>query len=175
MTKTASYSVIRRTGDIEIRSYPVQLLATVSGSADDQMFMVLFRYISGDNHPRTKIAMTAPVITKTTIPMTAPVISGSGTMSFVMPEEYSRATIPEPLDPAVIIREVPARTLAVIRFSGQADEQKVQKMTALLDSTLRKEGIAVTGTPFLMRYNSPWTPGFLRRNEIGVEILPGNE
>jgi hypothetical protein len=173
MTKTAPYSVIRQIGDIEIRSYPVQLLATVSGSSDNAMFMDLFRYISGDNHPRTKIAMTAPVITGTTIPMTAPVISGAGTMSFVMPEEYTRSTLPEPLDPAVTIQEVPARTLAVIRFSGTADEQKVQKMTALLDSTLKKEGIAVTGTPFLMRYNSPWTPGFLRRNEIGVEFLTG--
>jgi len=137
------------------------------------MFMVLFRYISGDNHPRTKIAMTAPVISGTTIPMTAPVISGAGTMSFVMPEEHTRSTLPEPLDTAVTIREVPARTLAVIRFSGSADEQNVRKMTALLDFTLKKEGMTVIGTPFLMRYNSPWIPGFLRRNEVGIEILPG--
>jgi hypothetical protein len=173
MTKTAPYSVTRQTGDIEIRSYPVQLLATVSGSSDDVMFMVLLRYISGYNRPRTEIAMTAPVITGTTIQMTAPVISGPGTMSFVMPEEYTRPTLPEPLDPAVTIREVPARTLAVIRFFGSADEQNVRKMTELLDSTLKKEGMTIIGIPFLMRYNSPWTPGFLRRNEIGVEIRPG--
>ena len=173
MTKTAPYSTTRQTGDIEIRSYPVQLLATVSGSSDDVMFMVLLRYISGYNRPRTKITMTAPVITGTTIPMTAPVISGPGTMSFVMPEEYTIPTLPEPLDPAVTIREEPARTLAVIRFFGSADEQNVRKMTELLDSTLKKDGLTIIGTPFLMRYNSPWTPGFLRRNEIGVEIRPG--
>jgi hypothetical protein len=172
MAKTASYDVTGRIGDIEFRNYPVQLLATVEGTSDDGMFMVLFRYISGNNRTNTRIPMTAPVMSGTKIPMTAPVITGSGTMSFVMPENYTKATVPGPLDPAVTIQEVPARTVAVHRFSGTTDEQTVRHMADHLESVLKKEGKVPTGTPFLMRYNSPWTPGFLRRNEIGVEIRP---
>jgi hypothetical protein len=172
MAKTASYDVTGRIGDIELRNYPVQFLATVEGTSDDGMFMVLFRYISGNNRTNTRIPMTAPVMSGTKIPMTAPVITGSGTMSFVMPENYTKATVPGPLDPEVTIQEVPARTVAVCRFSGKADEHTVRQMADHLVSALKKEGKVIAGTPFLMRYNSPWTPGFLRRNEIGVELRP---
>jgi hypothetical protein len=173
MTETAPYDVTGRIEDVELRAYPVQLLATVAGTSDDGMFMALFRYIGGNNRGRTEIPMTAPVITGTTLPMTSPVISGSGTMSFVLPQQYTRTTVPEPLDPAVMIREIPSRTIAVLRFSGTAGEQAVRQRTEHLLSVLEKKGIGTTGAPFLMRYNSPWTPGFLRRNEVGVEILSG--
>jgi hypothetical protein len=171
MTQTAPYDGTGQVGDIELRTYPVLMLATVSGTSEDAMFMTLFRYIGGNNRASAKIPMTAPVITGTRIPMTSPVISGSGSMSFVMPQHYTKTTVPEPLDPAITIREVPARTLAVLRFSGTAGEEAVKERTRHLLSVLEKEKIATTSAPFLMRYNSPWTPGFLRRNEVGVEIV----
>jgi hypothetical protein len=87
MTETAPYDVTGRTGDVELRAYPVQLLARVAGTSDNGMFMALFQYIGGNNRGRTAIPMTAPVITGTTLPMTSPVISGSGTMSFVLPPD----------------------------------------------------------------------------------------
>jgi hypothetical protein len=170
MTKTAPYEVTGRVGDIELRTYPTLLLATVSGTSDDGMFMHLFRYISGNNRASAAIPMTAPVITGIKIPMTSPVITGPGTMSFVMPEHFTMATVPEPRDPAVTIREIPSRTVAVLRFSGTAGEQAVRERTAHLLSVLEEEKTNTIGAPFLMRYNSPWTPGFLRRNEIGVHI-----
>ncbi|NTV01070.1 MAG: heme-binding protein, partial [Methanoregulaceae archaeon] len=154
----------------------------VHGASDNDMFYPLFRFITGNNRIRMKVPMTAPVIsgedipmttpviTAEKIPMTAPVITASRTMSFVMPEHFTRESIPEPLDSRITLEEVPGRTIAVIRFSGRADATAVQKMTDKLLSVLQEEKIPVKDTPFLMRYNSPWTPGFLRRNEVGVEI-----
>jgi hypothetical protein len=173
MTDDIPYTVIGKAGDVEYRKYPSLLLASVSGGSDGEMFSPLFHFITGNNRGNKKIPMTAPVITGEKILMTAPVISGSGTMSFVMPPEYTKDTVPEPLDPRITLQKVPARTIAVVRFSGTAGEKKVRQMIAHLLAVLEKEKIPVTGTPFLMRYNSPWTPGFLRRNEVGVEIVSG--
>ncbi|KUG15231.1 hypothetical protein ASZ90_015107 [hydrocarbon metagenome] len=103
--------------------------------------------------------------------MTAPVISDAATMSFVMPEGYTRDDLPEPLEPGVHLEEIPARTVAVIRFTGRADPRAVEDQTAGLLAILEEQAIPVTGSPFLMRYNSPFIPGFLRRNEVGVSVL----
>ncbi|OPX74580.1 MAG: SOUL heme-binding protein [Methanoregulaceae archaeon PtaU1.Bin059] len=170
MTDTVPYTVIRKAGDIEFRKYPAILLASVSGGAEEERFSLLFAYITGQNRTRTEIPMTAPVITGEKIPMTSPVISGEEVMSFVMPLEYTEASLPEPLDSRITVRKVPERTIATIRFSGTAEEKTVREMTARLLSVLEQEKITVIGSPFLMRYNSPWTPGFLRRNEVGVEV-----
>jgi|GEM_PF-1779087 len=78
--------------------------------------------------------------------------------------------VPEPLDSRVSIREVPSRELAVIRFRGRAQDRDVSSVRERLFAALREAGIPTVGTPFLMRYNSPFTPGFLRRNEVGVEV-----
>jgi len=182
MTSTVPYTVTGKFRDVEIRKYPPLLLASVHGASDNDMFYPLFRFITGNNRIKKKVPMTAPVIsgedipmttpviTAEKIPMTAPVITGSRTMSFVMPEDFTRESIPEPLDSRITLEEIPERTIAVIRFSGRTDETTVQKMTAHLLSVLEEEKIMVKSSPFLMRYNSPWTPGFLRRNEVSVEI-----
>ena len=120
------------------------------------------------------IPMTAPVITPDKIAMTAPVISDADTMSFVLPASYQREDVPEPVDSRIIIQEVPPRELAVIRFSGRASARDVAEVRERLLTTLDAEKIPVAGRPFLMRYNAPYTPGFLRRNEVGVEIKRGN-
>jgi hypothetical protein len=132
--------------------------------------MILFRYITGNNRPGRKIPMTAPVITPEKIPMTAPVISDTRAMSFVLPPSYTRENVPEPLDTRIAIQEIPSRELAVIRFRGRAAERDIADVRARLLRVLGEKGIQTTGEPFLMRYNAPFTPGFLRRNEIGVEI-----
>jgi hypothetical protein len=114
--------------------------------------------------------MTAPVITSRQIPMTAPVVSDQQSMSFVMPPGSDRDSIPEPLDPRVRITAMPSREIAVIRFRGYARQSEVAAAERRLQEGLKTAGIAMTGPPFLMRYNPPWTPGFLRRNEVGIEI-----
>jgi len=171
MTEEIPYRVTGQIGEIEFRAYPAIRVASVSGHPDNEAFGYLFRYISGNNRVKQKIAMTAPVITTETIPMTAPVISDAATMSFVMPEGYTRDDLPEPREPGVRIEEIPARELAVIRFSGRAGAHATGEKTSRLLTLLEEQEIPVTGTPFLMRYNSPFIPGFLRRNEVAVSVL----
>jgi len=164
------YTEKGKSGEIEFRHYPELVLATVDTADDNAGFNLLFAYISGSNTPREKIPMTAPVITSQKIPMTAPVVSDEQSMSFVMPAGSTRENIPDPLDSRVQIVTVPERDLAVIRFSGYAPTEDVDAATARLRAGLEKEGIVTTDRPFLMRYDSPWTPGFLRRNEVAMEI-----
>jgi hypothetical protein len=167
---TIPYAVTGKSGEIEFRQYPELVLATVDTAGDDAGFNLLFAYISGSNKPREKIPMTAPVITSQKIPMTAPVVSDAGSMSFVMPAGTKRDETPDPLDSRVRIVTVPERDIAVIRFSGYAPPEDVDAATSRLQEGLKTAGIGTAGQPFLMRYDSPWTPGFMRRNEVAMEI-----
>lgn len=167
---TIPYAVTGKTGEIEFRHYPELVLATVDSAGDDAGFNLLFAYISGSNKPREKIPMTAPVITSQKIPMTAPVVSDAASMSFVMPAGTKREETPDPLDSRVQIVTVPEREIAAIRFSGYAPPEDVDAATSRLQEGLKNVGIDTAGQPFLMRYDSPWTPGFLRRNEVAIEI-----
>jgi hypothetical protein len=171
MVETPSYEVLTRIDEVEIRLYPKLILATVSGDGVRAPFRILFEYISGDNSGGSKISMTAPVITPERIDMTAPVISGGGSMSFVVPSKYTMESVPVPNDGRVRIHELPERRVAVIRFRGWAREKSVERQKATLISVLQKNGVETIGEPFLMRYNSPWTPGIIRRNEVGIEIV----
>jgi len=195
MTETAPYTVTETIGEIEIRQYPELVLAAVGDPGDDSGFMHLFRYITGNNRvkgripmtspvitqekiPMTspvitqgEIPMTAPVITEEKIPMTAPVVSVTGSMSFVMPAGRTESDLPEPLDPEVRLVTVPQRTVAVLRFRGRAGRDAVKDATSRLLKALEKAGIRTKGEVFLMRYNPPWTPGFLRRNEVAIGIV----
>lgn len=171
MVETPSYEVLRRIDGVEIRLYPKLILATVSGEGVRAPFRILFNYISGDNLGGNKISMTAPVITPERIDMTAPVISGGGSMSFIVPSKYTMDSVPEPNDDRVKIHLLPERRVAVMRFRGWARERSVERQKVTLVSVLQENGVEYVGEPFLMRYNSPWTPGFLRRNEIGIEIV----
>jgi hypothetical protein len=173
MTESVNYTVIRTLGKVEVRRYPSMVLATVEGDTDDRAFGLLFDYISGDNAPRQKIAMTAPVISTPgqRLAMTTPVISDRGELSFVLPSDLDAENAPSPHDRRVRIVQVPERTLAVLRFSGHAHEEATERRSRELLDLLNHHGIAVTGEPFLMRYNSPMTPGFLRRNEVAVEVV----
>jgi effector-binding domain-containing protein len=114
--------------------------------------------------------MTAPVITSAQIPMTSPVVSDEQSMSFVMPRGKEKEEMPDPLDHRVKITTLPPREIAVIRFKGYAGREDVHEVKSRLLDGLKKSGIATRGQPVLMRYNAPWTPGFLRRNEVGIEI-----
>jgi hypothetical protein len=173
--ETIPYSIKGTTGEIELRQYPSLVLATTDSSQNDAGFNVLFAYISGNNKARDKIPMTAPVITSQKIPMTSPVVSDSRSMSFVMPAGKTREEIPDPLDSRVRIVTLPEREIAVIRFTGYASPQEVDEVTLRLQDGLKKAGIDTVGQSFLMRYDTPWMPGFLRRNEVGIEINVSNQ
>jgi hypothetical protein len=91
-------------------------------------------------------------------------------MAFVVPSRYNIEDVPEPTDQHIKIREIQERYVATIRFKGFAWRDQVKKQTKKLLNWLADEKVEVVGEPFLMQYNPPFIPGFLRRNEIGVEI-----
>ena len=89
---------------------------------------------------------------------------------FVMPSQYTLATLPKPLNPQVQLREIPAKTFAALTYSGSNTESTVQEKTEQLLEWLKTQRIETIGNPQLARYNPPWTLPFLRRNEILQEI-----
>ncbi len=179
MVESTAYEVLRSEGVLEIRRYPLMQLATVRGMSDDDAFRVLLDYISGGNRRREKVPMTAPVVSGTQgterIPMTVPVVSRPRSFSFVLPSSYPPHGVPEPVDSRVEIEVLPGRELAVIRFRGRTGERSVAERYSSLLAAVKRSGLAPRGEPFLMRYNPPFVPGFLRRNEVAVEVLPMSE
>jgi hypothetical protein len=170
MTEIAPYEEIGRMEDVELREYPALKLASVAGVMNNEAFWILFRYITGNNRIKQKIAMTAPVITSEKIEMTTPVVSEPEMMSFILPSKYMIEEPPDPMDKRIQIRKIPPKEVAVIRFKGYAREKSVQEEKHRLLAILQKNGVQTIGTPFLMQYNSPMVPGIFRRNEVGVEI-----
>lgn len=170
MVEQLAYTVLKKIDDVELREYQTYLLAVVKNVDDDQAFGILFNYISGANRTQRKISMTAPVISSEKISMTTPVISQNNYMAFVMPSSYSKETIPLPNDSRVQIHVESQKKVAVLRFSGYTTNKRVTNFSRQLINTLQRNGIIFKGEPFLMRYNGPFTPGFLRRNEVAVEI-----
>jgi hypothetical protein len=91
-------------------------------------------------------------------------------MAFVLPSRFNMDSAPRPTDPSVSLVENQSRKVAVIRFRGRAGQNQVKAKTKELLSVLKSSNKKNLGEPFLMRYNPPFIPGFLRHNEIGVEI-----
>jgi len=170
MTDQVPYDVVKKIEDLEIRRYPEVIFAVVEDKGDDSGFGLLFQYISGENTTRSKIAMTAPVVTSEKIKMTTPVVTRDNYMAFAIPSTYNKDSVPIPTNPAVKIETQQEKQMAVLRFSGRTSHAKVQKNIQELVTTLKKHNVQTSGEPVLMRYNSPFTPGFLRRNEVAVEI-----
>lgn len=177
-----AYTVLRTFPGFEIRQYAAYVVAEVvvpgpAADAANRVFPILAGYIFGKNKGERKLAMTAPVTQAATpmkMEMTAPVTqsaaAGGMAVQFVLPADINMDNAPEPLDPRVMLREVAARRVAVIRYSGFWSESNYQKHLDKLQDGLRAAGIAWTGEPVLARYNSPMTPWFLRRNEIWLHL-----
>lgn len=174
----AQYQVIEKEGHFEIRQYAPQVIAeTVVEAGFDEAgnmaFRRLFNYISGENRTKASIAMTAPVNQKTgseKISMTAPVnqqqTEGQYAISFLMPSKYTMETLPEPLDPDVKLRNLPARKMAAIRYSGSWSRKNYETKKALLEEFIQKKGLTITGPDIFARYDPPFQLPFLRRNEV---------
>ena len=171
MTDQVPYDVIQKIENIEIRQYPEVIFAVVENNMYDSGFNLLFQYISGKNKTQSKISMTAPVITSEKIKMTAPVFTRNNYMAFAIPSSYNKNTVPIPTNPSVKIVVQPKKIMAILRFGGRTPEKRVQKYIQELITILKTHKIQIIGEPVLMRYNSPFTPGFLRRNEVAIEII----
>jgi hypothetical protein len=187
------YIVLEKSEPFELRSYAPRIVAEVKvegdlDAASSQGFRLIAAYIFGKNQVSEKIAMTAPVGIESSdqnksakIAMTVPVAIEGGksfedasnqwTVSFVMPSEYTLATLPKPLNSEVKIRVVPAEKRAVITFSGFNSAEKAQAKTQLLQDWIKTKNLKTTGDPQFARYNPPWSLPFMRRNEILIQVL----
>lgn len=177
----AAYEVILADGDVEVRDYEPSIVAETVVEDDfegagNRAFRKLFRYIDGDNVKREEIAMTAPVSQARSekIAMTSPVTqqaAGSGwAVSFMMPSSYTMETIPRPMDERIVIRQIPAYRAAVIRYSGFWSEKKYLEHLAKLNEWIDGKGYERLGEPVWARYDAPFKPWFMRRNEILVPV-----
>jgi hypothetical protein len=174
------YSVVHQYADFEVRDYPTYLVAETTVESDfenagSQGFSHLFNYISGQNSANQTIEMTAPVIQKgQKIAMTAPAIqAGSSTgfvVQFILPSKWRASTLPKPNDKSVIIRQVPAARFAVIRYSGFWSRSRYEYHLKELQSGMQREDLEASGSPLWARYDPPFIPWFLRRNEILIPI-----
>jgi hypothetical protein len=175
------YQVLEKLDGFELRQYDSRIVAEtmVKGRFDEagnEGFRRIFKYISGSNLSRQSISMTAPVNIEAAsekIEMTAPVSMGEDgdgwTISFFMPSQYTLETLPDPLDPLVLLSEKPGRLIAALIYSGTWSRSRYEKKKALLFEWVQKNGLRPAGNPVLARYNSPFSLWFLRRNEV---LLP---
>jgi hypothetical protein len=167
-TETVAYTVEKAEGSFEIRSYPTLHLAQTqmksplqAGEDQDGSFMRLFRYIAGGNETQEKIAMTTPVLTTAK--------GDAQMMNFVMPTASVTKGLPKPKQD-VVLQTMPAMKVVAVRFSGITSDQKETEHLSKLREWAKAQGLETTGAPMLAFYDPPWTPGFLRRNEVLLQI-----
>ena len=184
----AHYQVDSEHEGFEVRRYAPRVVAEVSvegldpDRASSDGFRILAGYIFGGNLPGESIAMTTPVDRRASgegerIAMTTPVdrrqasnAADRWTVSFTMPSKYTLADLPQPNDARVELRELDARRYAAVRFRGSPSEDEVRERSEELRRAADKAGLELADEPFsYARYDPPWTPSFLRRNEI---LLP---
>ena len=166
-TQEPRYEVVREYGGFEVREYAPFVVAEVvvpgpAEAAGSRGFRILASYIFGKNDGAQKISMTAPVIQTPA--------EGAYVVQFTMPREYRLETLPAPLDSRVDFREVSGGRFAVIRYSGSWSEDNYKSHLEQLERDVRSAGLRTTGAPIYARYNAPYVPSFMRRNEIWLEL-----
>ena len=178
----AKYTVLEKESDFEIRQYEAQIVAETYVQGDledvgDDGFRRLYAYISGENKKKQSISMTAPVgqeASSEEIAMTAPVTQeqrdDQWRITFLMPAEYTLETLPEPIDERVRLSKDPGRLMAAVRYSGTWSKKGYEKHKALLHEFIQRRGLSKTGTAVWARYDPPFMPWFLRRNEVLIPV-----
>jgi hypothetical protein len=182
-TKEPDFKVSQNLADgIEVRDYEAYAVAEVvvpgpAADAGNAAFPILAGYIFGKNKGQRTLAMTAPVTQSpepvkldTTAPVTQDAVPVGYRVQFVLPKGTTAANAPEPLDARVQLRDVPPNRIGVVRFSGFWSEANYSEHLAALQTALRAAQLAWVGEPVYSRYNPPFTPWFLRRNEIWLRL-----
>lgn len=171
--ESAEYKVVISEGKFELREYPDLMLAATKTELESEDagggFMTLFQYISGANEKKQKISMTTPVF------MESQDDGSSLQMGFVMPKEVAAQGVPKPNRGQVKLRKRPGGRFAVVRFSGMMTEESVEKSEAGLREWMKSKGLEADeagegdGIETAI-YDSPFTPGPERRNELLVRL-----
>ncbi len=180
-----AYQVVRTYPDFELRRYGPTLLAETRVTGDfegvgSEAFRRLAGFIFGDNEPKQKIEMTAPVNQRPAAPEASAGAAGvepkgDYVLSFVMPGRFTAESLPRPQDSRIQVRSEPPRLMAARRYSGRWTWENYRENESALLSSVRAAGLEPVGLPVYARYNAPFTPWFMRRNEVLVQVRePGS-
>jgi DNA gyrase inhibitor GyrI len=159
---SAPYRVVRGAGKFELRDYPALVVVEAPMRGANDSFRRLFRYIGGQNAASQKISMTTPVF-----------MAGeptNATMAFVLPQKMSLDRAPQPAGPELRLREIAAGRFAVLRFSGRRKAIHEARALAKLEAWLLQQNLKKEGGPVFGYFDPPWTPSFLRRNEVMLRV-----
>jgi hypothetical protein len=163
------YRVDARVGDLEIRTYDPRVEARTEVESEsfdealDEGFDRLFRYIRGHNQKAEKLAMTIPVTVRRTLE--------GHSVTFVMPPGHPLSALPRPRDMSIELATIPVQRVAALCFSGRYRGPLVAKQEAEMVRQVLEGGLDTTGEPIFAGYDPPTTLGFLRRNEIWMELV----
>jgi len=176
------YTILEKQGKFELRQYEPHIVAQTAVEGDfDEVgnvgFRRLFNYISGNNRSKQPIAMTAPVnqqVASEKIAMTAPVnqqkVEGKWLITFTMPSKYTMQTLPEPLDSNIELKEMPARKIAAVRYSGTWSRKQYEENKKQLEEFIKNKGLKMADADIFARYDPPFQLFFLRRNEVLIPV-----
>ncbi|GAB3120624.1 heme-binding protein [Glaciibacter psychrotolerans] len=190
MTEQQPYDVVHSSDVFELRRYPQHVVAevVVDGPFEDagnRAFRYLFAYISGENESSEKVAMTSPVVqtdSSSKIAMTSPVVQqqtddgpgpgseGSFLVGFVLPATLTIDSAPRPKNARVHLRMIPEHLVAASRYRGRWTEHAYDSHLAELRSALTTARLVPTGEPRFARFDPPFLPAFLRRNEVMLDV-----
>lgn len=168
MTEELKYEVIKKFANFEIRRYPDYVLAQVEGTGEFNLvsfsaFSPLFNYISGQNLSKQPIAMTAPVLQET-------IESKRHVVSFVLPDDVAKSQIPIPTNSKVLTKKVLAHDAAVLKFGGSWSTRLLAEKENELRTAVAKAGLQTSGNVYFARFDPPWKPWFLKRNEVLINL-----
>jgi hypothetical protein len=176
------YDIMKAANNFELRRYHPYLVAETFvdenfDEAGNEGFRRLFAYISGENRKKASISMTVPVAQEKNfekITMTAPVNQqkeqGKWRVTFVMPSGYTLDTVPEPLDERITLRKVEGKLVAALKYSGTWSKKRYEEKKDTLKKLVQDQNLIPVGEPVFARYNAPFVPWFLRRNEVLIDV-----
>jgi hypothetical protein len=166
MTRTPRYKLLLKDGNFELRDYPhlTVVNAPMGGTGMDSSFRKLFGYITGGNESSEKIAMTTPVLIGAA--------GGERTMGFIMPDNVAAQGVPKPSDPTISLGQLDPGRFAVLRFNGEHSSANEAHAVETLMHWLTTRNLVAQGAPVIAYYDPPWTPVFLRRNEVMIPVQP---
>lgn len=167
--ESLAFDVLETNKGIEVRRYAPHMLATVRVAADfkeagSEAFRPLFDFISGDNASAEKIAMTAPVLQQPGAE------AGQWLISFVMPSDFDRESLPAPSSNVVNVSEQPAMLMAALQYRGGWSQSRYRQHEAKLMNAISELSLEACGEPRWARHDPPFMPWFMRKNEILIPL-----